>query len=139
MIADAIEGSPVTMQPLIAIVDNDAAVLEATKYLVETMGFRTETFASAKAFLGSNAARTAACLLLDVQMPGIDGIQLQQRLIRANCDLPIIFITGFRNEHVRRRALDSGAIAFLSKPLGRDVLLQSIQLALRDKSDDAGC
>ncbi len=124
-------------QPLIAIVDNDAAMLEATEALVETMGFRTETFGSAKAFLESNASRAAACLILDIQMPEIDGLQLQRCLVRANRSIPTIFVTGFPNERVRRRALDAGAAAFLTKPFGRDELLQSIQLTLVAKGDDA--
>ena len=125
-----------TGQPLIAIVDDNSAMLEATEALVETMGFRTEAFGSAKAFLKSNASRAAACLILDVQMPGIDGLQLQRRLVRTNRSIPTIFVTGYPNEHVRRRALDAGAVAFLSKPFGRDELLQSIQSTLVAKGDD---
>jgi FixJ family two-component response regulator len=122
-----------TDDPLIAIVDDDDAVLEATKDLVETMGFRTATFRGAKAFLASNTADAAACLILDVQMPGIDGLQLQQLLVSANRGIPIIFVTAYPNERTRRRALKAGSVAFLSKPFSREELLHCIRLALDDK------
>jgi FixJ family two-component response regulator len=122
---------------LIAIVDDDVSVLEATKELVETMGFRTEAFGSANAFLESRTAITPACLILDVQMPEIDGLQLRRRLICARRDIPTIFITGFPNERIRGCAQKVGAVACLGKPFGRDELLRCIQLALGDGQNDA--
>jgi FixJ family two-component response regulator len=126
-------GNPVTDTPLIAIVDDDDAVLEATKDLVQTMGFRTETFRGANSFLAWNTAHPAACLILDVQMPGIDGFQLQQLLADAKRGIPIIFVTAFPDERMRRRALKTGSVAFLSKPFTRHELLHCIRLALGDK------
>ena len=125
-----------TDEQLIAIVDDDASVVEATKELVETMGFRTEAFGSAKAFLESETVATAACLILDVQMPEIDGLQLRRRLVGANRDIPTIFITGLPNERISGRARKEGAVACLRKPFSRGELLRCIQLALGDGQND---
>jgi FixJ family two-component response regulator len=125
-----------TDEQLIAIVDDDASVVEATKELVETMGFRTEAFGSAKAFLESEAVLAASCLILDVQMPCIDGLELRRRLVRANRNIPTIFITGLPNEPIMDRARKEGAVACLRKPIGRDELLHCIQLALGDEQHD---
>lgn len=119
-------------EQLIAIVDDDASVVEATKELVETMGFRTAPFRSAKAFLESEAVVAASCLILDVQMPEIDGLELRRRLARANRNIPTIFITGLPDERVLGRARKEGAVACLRKPISRDELLHYIQLALGD-------
>ena len=125
-----------TDEPLIAIVDDDASVVEATKELVETMGFRTEAFGAAKAFLESTTVGTASCLILDVQMPGIDGLELRRRLARANRDIPTIFITGLPSERISDRARKEGAVACLRKPIGRDELLHCIKVALGDGAND---
>jgi FixJ family two-component response regulator len=125
-----------TDEQLIAIVDDDASVVEATKELVETMGFRTEAFGSAKAFLESEAVLAASCLILDVQMPCIDGLELRRRLVRANRNIPTIFITGLPNEPIMDRTRKEGAVACLRKPIGRDELLHCIQLALGDERHD---
>jgi FixJ family two-component response regulator len=125
-----------TDEQLIAIVDDDASVVEATKGLVETMGFRTEAFGSAKAFLESEAVLAASCLILDVQMPCIDGLELRRRLVRANRNIPTIFITGLPNKPIMDRARKEGAVACLRKPIGRDELLHCIQLALGDEQHD---
>jgi FixJ family two-component response regulator len=123
-------------EQLIAIVDDDILVIEATKGLVETMGFRAASFGSAKEFLESGIASTAACLILDVQMPEIDGLQLYRQLVRANRHIPTIFITGFPNERFRGRARKEGAVACLRKPFGRDELLHCIRLALGEGQND---
>jgi FixJ family two-component response regulator len=132
IVADAIGSSPLTEEQLIAIVDDDASVVEATKELVETMGFRTEAFGSAKAFLESEAVVAASCLILDVQMPEIDGLELKRRLTCAHRDIPTIFITGLPDERIVGRTRKEGAVACLRKPIGRDELLKSIHLALGD-------
>ena len=117
--------------PLIAIVDDDTSMVEATISLVDTMGFRTEAFDSAEAFLGSETVDKARCLILDVQMPGIDGLQLHSHLERANRGIPTIFVTGLADDRIRARTLQAGAVACLRKPFSRDELLNCIQVALR--------
>lgn len=106
----------VTDITLISIVDDDDAVRGATESLVRSLGFETRVFASAVAFLQSPSLLETRCLILDVQMPNMGGIELQERLAELGLDIPIIFITAFPDDAVRQRALQGGAIAFLLKP-----------------------
>src|SRR5215470_11691791 len=94
------------------------------------MGFRTRGFPSAEAFLSSNQARDTACLILDVRMPGMNGLELQRKLLANNYGIPIIFITSHVDDNTRERALETGAVDFLYKPFGEDVLLKAIDSAL---------
>ena len=114
----------------IAIVDDDQEIREAITTLVETVGLRAEGFSSAEEFLSSPQAQDSACLILDVRMPGMSGLELQRRLVAAHCSIPIIFITAYADEDVRARALAAGAVAFLSKPCSEEELLRAIQTAL---------
>ena len=114
----------------IAIVDDDQEIRQAITTLVETVGLRAEGFSSAEEFLRSPQAQDSACLLLDVRMPGMSGLELQRQLVAAHCSIPIIFITAYADDHVRARALAAGAVAFLSKPCGEEELLRAIQTAL---------
>jgi FixJ family two-component response regulator len=102
--------------PVISIVDDDDTVRAATESLVRSLGFKTRTFASAEAFLQSTSPRETRCLILDVQMPNMSGIELQTRLSELGFEIPIIFITAYPDEAVRRRAMEAGAVAFLLKP-----------------------
>jgi FixJ family two-component response regulator len=118
--------------PLVAIVDDDVMVCEATKDLVETFGFDARTFGSAGEFLNSECVARTSCLIADVQMPGINGLQLHRELIVSGWHIPVIFITAFPDERVRKRALRGGAVCYLSKPFDGRSLLNCIRSALSD-------
>ena len=115
---------------LISVVDDDASVRSATVDLLASVGFACEAFASADAYLQSDAANRTACLILDVRMPGLNGLELQQLLVEQGRTGPIIFITSYPNERVRRRAIRGGAICYLPKPYSEEDLLGCIRLAL---------
>jgi FixJ family two-component response regulator len=115
---------------LISVVDDDESVLSATVDLLASLGFSCEAFTSAEAFLQSAAANRTSCLILDVRMPGLDGLQLQRLLTKHDRIVPIIFITSYPSERVRRQAIKGGAICYLPKPYGVEELLECIRLAL---------
>ena len=117
--------------PMISIVDDDEAVREATTDLVRSLGYGATGFGSVEEFLGSEELGTSDCVITDVQMPGLSGIDLQQKLLADGRNLPIIFITAFPDERMRKRALDAGAIGFLSKPCREELLIGCLQKALR--------
>jgi FixJ family two-component response regulator len=108
---------------MIAIVDDDEAVRDATKTLVRSLGYSTSTFGSADEFLKSEQVHDTSCLITDLHMPGLSGVDLQDHLIARGHNIPIIFITGYPDESVGARAMKAGAIAFLSKPVNPDHLL----------------
>jgi FixJ family two-component response regulator len=114
---------------LIAIVDDDASVCEALESLLESIGFRTTSFTSARSFLDSSELPDVSCVVLDVQMPNMDGLELQRHLAGTN-PIPIIFITAHRDEKTRERALRAGATSFLNKPFSDDALIDSLRSAL---------
>jgi FixJ family two-component response regulator len=115
---------------LIAVVDDDEAIREATESLIRSVGFRAVVFPSAEDFLRSNHLQDTACLIVDVRMPGMSGLELQRQLASANYSMPIIFITAHGDEEARARALRAGAVAFLGKPFSDEVLLRAVQAAL---------
>jgi FixJ family two-component response regulator len=117
--------------PLIAIVDDDDALRNSLDNLIRSTGFRTQGFSSAEAFLTSNQARDTVCLILDVRMPGMNGLELQRQIVAANWQIPIIFITSHADDEARARALEAGAVAFLYKPCREDDLLNAIDAALK--------
>ena len=117
--------------PMIAIVDDDEIVREATQSLMRSLGYHASTFASADEFLKSDQAHETSCLITDVQMPGLSGIDLQDRLIARGHRIPIIFITGYPDDSVRARAMKAGAVAFLSKPYNHEHLLGYLDEALK--------
>jgi FixJ family two-component response regulator len=119
----------------IAIVDDDESVREALKSLMRSVGFNAETFASAEDFLRANCLQTTACLLLDLRLPGISGMELQRQLATTKCRVPIIFVTAHGSETERRQALQAGAIDFLGKPFSEDALLDAVHAALRLSAD----
>jgi FixJ family two-component response regulator len=116
--------------PLIAIVDDDVMVCEATKDLIETFGFNARTFTSAGEFLNSDVVSGASCLIADVQMPGINGLQLHHKLVASGRYIPVIFITAFPDERARKRALSAGAVCYIGKPFDGETLRSCIRSAL---------
>jgi FixJ family two-component response regulator len=117
--------------PVISIVDDDASVRVAANRLVRSLGYVTHTFASAKEFLQSPWMDDTWCVIADVQMPGMSGVELQSLLNAQGRSLPMIFITAFPEESIRTRALEGGAIGFLSKPFDSQVLIECIARALK--------
>ena len=113
--------------PLVAIVDDDASVRTSTARLVRSFGYRTEAFASGQDFLSSPAAAQTVCLLLDVRMPGMDGLEVQRQVAVRDLRVPVVFISGRASEEEERRARSAGAIDFLRKPVDAAVLLQILQ------------
>src|SRR6188508_1601156 len=118
--------------PMISIVDDDISVRESTKELVESLGYEALTFASAEEFLGSQRVRDTSCLITDLNMSGLSGIDLQRRLVDEGRGIPTIFITAFPDEKTRSRALNAGAIGFLSKPFSDKALVHHLNAALAD-------
>jgi FixJ family two-component response regulator len=116
---------------LISIVDDDESVRRTTTLLIESFGFRAATFESAETFLKSDHLQNTSCLIVDVQMPGMNGLQLQSHLTAVGCGIPIIFITAYESNDSRERAMQAGAAGFLGKPFGDEHLLQTIRSALR--------
>ena len=120
----------VLQTPVIAIIDDDEEVRVATENLVQSYGLEAHTFASAEAFLDSSVVDETACLITDVQMPGMSGVDLQTALLMQGCNVPMIFITAFPEERLRRQAEASGALGFLTKPFDARSLMACIDKAL---------
>src|SRR2546430_11913790 len=116
--------------PLIVVVDDDNALRNSLDDLLESVGFRVQGFASAEAFLQAQYAPETACLLLDVRLPGMNGLELQRQLVAAHWAMPIIFVTAYADDDVRTRVLAAGAAAFLYKPCREEDLLHAIEAAL---------
>jgi FixJ family two-component response regulator len=120
--------------PLISVVDDDDSVRESVRGLLRSARFGVEAFASAEEFLNSQRAAETDCLILDVRMPGMNGLELQQRLAGSHPEVPIIFITSHADEELRSRALRGGAVDYLLKPFCEEALLNAVQTAL-DRND----
>jgi FixJ family two-component response regulator len=116
--------------PLISIVDDDEEIREATKGLLRSLGYQAAAFSSAEEFLQSESLNNTACLITDVQMPGLSGIDLQGRLIARGVQMPTIFITAFPEEGTRTRAMKAGAVGYLGKPFSEESLLRCLDSAL---------
>jgi FixJ family two-component response regulator len=119
--------------PVISIVDDDDSVRIALKSLIDSVGFRAEVFCSGEEFLKSPYLSRTDCLIADVRMPGMSGLELQERLHAAGSHVPIVFISAHDDNEARARGLRGGAIAFLQKPFSEDSLLGAITAGL-DKS-----
>lgn len=116
--------------PRLVIVDDDASMRISTQRLIRSFGFRANVFSSAQEFLESGCAHDTACLILDLRMPGMDGLQLQRLLaVRAN-QIPIVFVTAHGNDQDEREARKAGAVGFLRKPVSKEALLKAVQTAL---------
>jgi FixJ family two-component response regulator len=119
--------------PLIAVVDDDESVRESLSGLIRSVGFGAMVFASAEAFLSSNRLLDTDCLILDVRMPGMNGLELQRRLAASHKSIPVIFITAHDDEEARVRALNGGAVEYLLKPFSEEALMKAIDMALQSK------
>ncbi|PYX23876.1 MAG: two-component system response regulator [Acidobacteria bacterium] len=115
---------------LLSVVDDDDSLREATGRFMRSLDFTVELFRSAEEFLKSSRLQEVSCLVLDVQLPGMSGLQLQSHLAERGYRIPIIFITASPNEGTRARALDAGAVDFLPKPFTEQALLKGIRSAL---------
>jgi FixJ family two-component response regulator len=123
-------------QDIITVIDDDASARVATDRLIRSLGWRVRTFSSCEEFLASARVGETRCLVSDVQMARVDGLELQRRLAEQGYRIPIIFMTAFPSEAARARALAAGAIGFLSKPLDAPTLTQCIETALRQSDRD---
>jgi FixJ family two-component response regulator len=116
---------------LISVVDDDESVRRTTTLLIESFGFRAAAFESAETFLRSGHLHDTSCLIADVQMPGMNGFELQSHLASVGCGIPIIFISAYLSKDSRQRAMQAGAAAFLGKPFSDEQFLEAIRSALR--------
>ena len=121
--------------PIISVIDDDASVRTATARLLGSMGFSAQAFASAQEFLLSPRLRETSCLIADVEMPGMSGIELQDYLIAQGHETPIIFITAYPQDRIREQVMRAGAIDFLSKPFDEPRLLECVKRALTKRHD----
>ena len=115
---------------LIAIIDNDEAMQDSLRDLMEAAGMVAQCFGSAEEFLASGVHRQAACVISDILMPKMSGLELQTRLKDEECDIPIIFITAFGDATMRIQALRDGAVEFLAKPFDHHLLLKTVRAVL---------
>src|SRR6266851_2685611 len=115
---------------LVAIVDDDDLMRSALEGLLKAAGLPAQTFASAEEFLKSGQQRQAGCLITDIRMPGMSGLELQARLSAERCRIPIVFITAHGDEKMRMQALRAGAVEFMAKPFDDEALLESVRAAL---------
>ena len=116
--------------PIVFVVDDDVSVRESLELLIRCAGWKPELFASAQEFLVQPRVPVPSCLVLDVSLPGLNGLDLQQRVAADRTDMPIIFITGYGDVPMTVKAMKAGAVEFLTKPFGDDVLLSAIRHAL---------
>jgi FixJ family two-component response regulator len=116
-----------TLPKTIAVVDDDASMLKGIERLLGAYGFAIKVFASAEAFLERNAAADVDCLVVDIHLGGMSGIELRQHLTASGCKLPVIFMTAFDDEATRMQAQSAGCIAFLHKPFTANLLIGAIE------------
>ena len=123
------------MTPLVAVVDDDISVRESLESLIRSVGMEVKVFASAEEFLNSNGQNKPDCLILDVRMPGMSGIELHRHLMATECKVPVVFITAHGyDDQARSKASSDYTVAYLTKPFNEDELLDSVQAGLRLKS-----
>jgi FixJ family two-component response regulator len=118
------------VMPIVFVVDDDVSVRESLELMISSAGLKPELFASAKEFLSHPRARAPSCLVLDVNLPDLNGLALQTRVAADRIDMPIIFITGYGDVPMTVRAMKAGAVEFLTKPFSDDALLDAIQHAI---------
>ena len=119
---------------IVSIVDDDESIRDSVSALVRSLGYTPYAYPSAEDFLNSGAAESADCLVADIQMPGMTGIELQQALVTKGSRLPIIFITAVPDDHVTQKVLAAGAVCLLKKPCDGDVLVNCIESVLLSRS-----
>jgi FixJ family two-component response regulator len=117
-------------KPLVAVVDDDQSIRNATRDLLKAAGFSTATFEDAESFLGSASRASAACLVADMRMPGMTGLELYQALVASGSGIPTVLITAHPEEQTQSRARDAGITCYLSKPFAPDELLECVREAL---------
>jgi len=117
---------------LVAIVDDDDLMRSALQGMLKSVGFPSQAFASAEEFLKSGQQCLTACLIADIRMPGMSGLELQAKLNAEHCRIPTIFVTAHGDTKMRMQALRAGAVEFLAKPFDDEVLLESVQAALEN-------
>jgi FixJ family two-component response regulator len=120
-------------KPLVCVVDDDYLLRDSTLRLLRSFGFRAQTFASAEEFWNSSYLQEAACLILDMRMPGMSGLELQRKLVASHYELPVIFITAYEEEGTRAQALGDGVGVLLIKPFGAQALVNVVNEALNSK------
>src|SRR5580658_622989 len=118
---------------MVAVVEDDESYRAALQRLLKSAGFQVRSFASAEDFLNSGQQHETACLIADIRMPGMSGLDLQAKLNADHCPIPIIFITAHGDEQMRLQAMRGGAVKFLGKPFDAAVLLESVRAALESK------
>jgi FixJ family two-component response regulator len=134
-----LESSPMTpATPIVFVVDDDISVRESLELLIRSEGWQPETFASAQEFLARPRMLVPSCLVLDVSLPGLNGLDLQKRVAVERIDMPIIFITGHGNVPMTVQAMKAGAVEFLTKPFSDDVLLTAIRNAIERSQASLG-
>ena len=131
---EEMNGKKIPQDIVVSIVDDDVSVRRSTRRLLRSSGFRAEAFASAEEFLDSESAGATACLILDLRMPGMNGLELQRRLSQNGHRVPIIFLSAHASEQDERSALRAGAVQFLRKPISKEALLSAIRYALKRPS-----
>lgn len=129
---------PLTSPPVVFVVDDDVSVRESLELMIQSQGWQAETFASAHEFLDHPRAALPSCLILDVSLPGLNGLELQQRVAVERTDLPIIFITGHADIPMTVRAMKAGAVEFLTKPFSDEALLNAVRQALERSRNALG-
>ena len=115
---------------MVAIIEDDESYRVAVQRLLKSAGFSVQSFASAEDFLSSGQQRETGCLITDIRMPGMSGLELQSKLNSDHCPIPTIFITAHGDEKMRLRAMRGGAVKFLAKPFDGEILLEAVQVAL---------
>ena len=128
---DSHQGNGTTDRPLLSVVDDDEMLRESLPDLLREFGFAARAFSSGQEFLSSDYVDETRCLILDVAMPGMSGLDLQEELKRRGQGIPIIFITGQKDEEIRKQAFSQGAVKFLYKPFSDSALLDAVKVALR--------
>ena len=118
------------MSKMIAIIDDDESMRDSLRDLIESTGLVAQCFGSAGEFLESGLLTRAACLIVDIRMPKMSGLELQARLKEEECDIPIIFITAYGDARMRIQAMREGAVEFLAKPLDYQLLLKTVRAAV---------
>jgi two-component system, LuxR family, response regulator FixJ len=126
-----VQMNSMTANALISIVDDDDSIRESLEALLASLGFKVATFPSALEFLQSPLLHQSGCLIVDIRMPGMNGLELQQRLISDRCAIPMIFISAHGDHSLRALVMAHGAVAFLFKPFTEDALVGSVRAALQ--------
>jgi FixJ family two-component response regulator len=131
LVMKSVEDGSGNERPLLSVVDDDESIRESVPDLIKEFGYAARAFSSAEEFLSSGSVDQTSCLILDIAMPGLSGPELYQELKRRGENIPVIFITGQKDERVRARALEQGAAGFLIKPFSDAALLAAIKAALK--------